>query len=215
LINRNLLSILLQGALLGLSIAAPVGPIGLLCIRRTAARGFRSGFFSGLGAASADAFYGMVAAAGLTLVADFLVRQGEWLALLGGAFLVYLGVRTFISQPPAEGGVEEGGSNAGDYFSTFLLTLSNPLTIFSFAAILSGFSANSAANFRQDAFVFVLGVFSGSALWWLALSAAVHTLRGLATTRALVWVNHIAGTAIAIFGLLMGWRGLSGLLQVP
>ena len=210
--ERGLISILLQGAILGFSIAAPVGPIGLLCIRRTAARGFRSGFFSGLGAASADAFYGTIAAAGLTLVADFLVKQGDWFALLGGTFLVFLGVRTFLSKPPDEGEAEESGSMAGDYFSTFLLTLSNPLTIFSFAAVLGGLNMGAASEFRMGAFVLVLGVFTGSALWWLGLSTAVHFLRGLATLKVLVWVNRIAGAAISVFGLFMAWRGLSALV---
>jgi len=212
--GNGLIAIILKGAALGFSIAAPVGPIGLLCIRRTAARGFRSGFFSGLGAASADAFYGTITAAGLTLVADFLVRQGDWLALLGGAFLVFLGVRTFLSEPP-EAGEETGSSTAaGDYFSTFLLTLSNPLTIFSFAAMLGGLNTGAASDLRLGSFALVLGVFTGSALWWLALSTAVHFLRGLATSSILVWVNRIAGTAISVFGLSMAGRGFSAIIGV-
>lgn len=208
-----MITVFLKGAALGFSIAAPVGPIGLLCIRRTAARGFRSGFFSGLGAASADTFYGTIAAAGLTLVADFLVKQGDWLAIVGGTFLVFLGVRTFLSKPPEAGEEPESNTAAGDYFSTFLLTLSNPLTIFSFAAMLGGLNTGAVSEFRLGAFALVLGVFTGSALWWLALSTAVHFLRGLATSSILVWVNRVAGAAIAIFGILMTWRGITGLLS--
>jgi threonine/homoserine/homoserine lactone efflux protein len=212
--GNGLITVLLKGAALGFSIAAPVGPIGLLCIRRTAARGFRSGFFSGLGAASADAFYGTVAAAGLTLVADFLVRQGDMLALMGGAFLFFLGVRTFLSKPPEAGEEPESNTAAGDYFSTFLLTLSNPLTIFSFAAMLGGLNTGAVSEFRLGAFTLVLGVFTGSALWWLALSTAVHFLRGLATSIILIWVNRIAGAAISVFGIVMAWRGASAIIGI-
>ena len=132
------LKIIAQGLLLGFSIAAPVGPVGVLCIRRSMAGGFRSGLASGLGAASADAIYGTIAAAGLTLIADFLISQQFWLGLLGGAFLFYLGIKTLTSKPVFEEAKVEKTSVAGDYFSTLLLTLSNSMTIFSFAAIFSG-----------------------------------------------------------------------------
>jgi len=207
---EELAGLFLRGLALGFSIAVPVGPIGLLCIRRSAARGFRSGLVSGLGAATADAVYGSVAAAGLTLVADFLTRQGRWLGLLGGAFLVYLGVRTFLSQPGEVGAVDKGGSAGGDYLSTFFLTLSNPLTIFSFAAVFSGLGAGARSQFRMSAFLLVLGVFLGSALWWLGLSAAVSRLHGQMTARTLAWVNRISGAGITVFGLLMFGRGLFG-----
>lgn len=210
--GEDISPVILNGLVLGFSIAAPVGPIGLLCIRRTAARGFRSGLVSGLGAASADAVYGIIAAAGLTLVANFLVQQGTWLRVLGGAFLVFLGIKTFLSTPPEESMEEKDSTLAGDYLSTFLLTLSNPMTIFSFAAILGGLNVGQGADFQLSAFLLVLGVFCGSALWWLTLSTVVYFLRGLASRRLLVWVNRIAGAAITIFGLTMAWRGLSALL---
>ena len=132
------LGIVLKGLVLGFSIAAPVGPIGVLCIRRTLANGFRSGLVSGLGAATADAIYGTIAAAGLTLVADFLVRQQLWLGLLGGGFLVYLGIKTLRTAPQSEDNATVKDNAGGNYFSTLLLTLSNPMTIFMFAAILAG-----------------------------------------------------------------------------
>lgn len=194
---------LLQGLALGFSIAAPVGPVGILCIRRTLARVFKSGVVSGLGAASADAVYGTVAAAGLTLVADFLVRQKLWLGLLGGGLLLILGVKTLLSRATAEGGMSENGSAGGDYLSTLLLTLSNPMTIFMFAAIFGGMSAQGAASFRLGAFVLVLGVFCGSALWWLTLSGLVALLREKVNARVMVWVNRLSGAAIAGFGIYL------------
>jgi threonine/homoserine/homoserine lactone efflux protein len=196
-------NVIIQGLVLGFSIAAPVGPVGVLCIRRSMARGFRSGLVSGLGAASADAVYGTIAAAGLTLVADFLVRQQFWLGLLGGGFLLYLGIKTIASKPAVESAQPEIGNISGDYFSTLLLTLSNPMTIFSFAAIFSGMSAQSLPVFRFSAFLLVLGVFLGSASWWLILSGSVGLLRSRVTPALLGWINRISGLVIIGFAIFL------------
>jgi len=197
------LKIIAQGLLLGFSIAAPVGPVGVLCIRRSMAGGFRSGLASGLGAASADAIYGTIAAAGLTLIADFLISQQFWLGLLGGAFLFYLGIKTLTSKPVFEAANVEKTSVAGDYFSTLLLTLSNPMTIFSFAAIFSGMSTQALPVFRFSAFLLVLGVFLGSAGWWLILSGSVGLLRSRVTPSILAWVNRVSGLVILGFALFL------------
>jgi threonine/homoserine/homoserine lactone efflux protein len=214
--NKELLGLLVQGIVLGFSIAAPVGPIGVLCIRRTLQNGFKSGLASGLGAASADAVYGAIAAAGLTLAADFLAlaKQQIWLGILGGAFLLFLGVRTFLSPPPeADGQEPQTNKLGGDYLSTFLLTLSNPITIFSFAAMFGGLNAGSGAGFRTGAFVLVLGVFSGSALWWLSLSMGVSFFRNTFSRGVMRWVNRTAGAVIVVFGLMMLWRALAPLID--
>jgi threonine/homoserine/homoserine lactone efflux protein len=196
-------NVIIQGLVLGFSIAAPVGPVGVLCIRRSMAHGFRSGLVSGLGAASADALYGTIAAAGLTLVADFLVRQQLWLGLLGGGFLFFLGVKTFTNRPALISAKQENGSVGGDYFSTLLLTLSNPMTIFSFAAIFSGMSAQSLPVFRFSAFLLVLGVFLGSAFWWLILCGSVGLLRSRVTPTLLGWINRISGLVIIGFAIFL------------
>ena len=125
----------LRRLLLGLSISAPVGPIGLLCIRRTLAYGRLTGLLSGLGAATADGFYGMVAAFGLTFVSQFLESQSFLLRIIGGLFLVYLGITTFRSKPPEESAKLSRTSLAGSYLSTLLLTMTNPATILSFVLI--------------------------------------------------------------------------------
>ena len=167
------LSFLLRGLVIGLSIAAPVGPIGVLCIRRTLTKGRVSGLVSGLGAATADAFYGCVAGFGLTFVSDLIVGQQGWLRLVGGAFLCYLGLKTFLSRP-AEGGASTRESGLlGTYASTFFLTLTNPMTLLSFAAVFAGLGVGSAGGNYVSAGVLVLGVFIGSALWWLLLSGGV------------------------------------------
>ncbi len=151
---------LLQGLLLGFSIAAPVGPVALLCIRRTLERGFMSGLVSGLGAAMADVIYGSIAAAGLTLVANFLVGQQFWLRLLGGAFLVCLGISTFRSASTEAAQVRENGR-----WRTFLLhpglTASNPMTIFAFIAIFGGFGVQAGFGIPRLCFFIGVGCFPG------------------------------------------------------
>ena len=131
-------SLLLKGLLIGFSIAAPVGPIGVLCIRRTLVQGRAAGLVSGLGAASADAVYGSIAAFGLSFVSGLLISQQSWLKLIGGAFLCYLGIRTLLAQPAERAAAAGGMGLAGAYSSTFFLTLTNPTTILSFVAVFAG-----------------------------------------------------------------------------
>jgi threonine/homoserine/homoserine lactone efflux protein len=194
----------LRGLLIGFSIAAPVGPIGVLCIRRTLADGRLAGLVSGLGAATADAFYGSLAGFGLTLVANFLVSQQSWLRLGGGLFLLYLGAKTFLSAPASEAGQAAKTTSRGlwgAYLSTLLLTLTNPLTILSFVAIFAGLGLAETGGDSLSAGILVLGVFSGSAAWWLLLSGGVSLLRAKVTTGTLRWINRLAGLVIVGFGV--------------
>jgi threonine/homoserine/homoserine lactone efflux protein len=205
--GQELLSTVLTGLIIGFSVAAPVGPIGVLCIRRTLADGRVVGFVSGLGAATADAAYGCVAAFGLTWVSDLLVEQQAWLRLVGGVFLLYLGIKAFLEKPAErEAGAARGSrpsmSVAGAYASTLGLTLTNPTTILSFAAIFVGLGLVEASEGYLSAVVLVVGVFSGSALWWLLLSGAVGLFRAKLSVGGLRWVNRISGTVIATFGVL-------------
>ena len=194
---------LLRGLVIGFSIAAPVGPIGVLCIRRTLAGGRAAGFAAGLGAATADALYGAVAGFGLTVVSTALVGRQGWLRLIGGAFLCWRGARTFLARPAEAAAQAAGGAGLlGAYASTLVLTLTNPMTILSFAAVFAGLGLGAAGGGYGAAAVLVLGVFAGSALWWLALSGAVGLLRHRVTPRGLRWVNRASGTIIAGFGLL-------------
>ncbi len=194
--------LLVKGILIGLSIAAPVGPIGVLCIRRTLAEGHASGFFSGLGAATADAIYGCIGAFGITIVSNVLLGQHAALRLLGGLFLCYLGVRTFIAEPSGDAQGGRQGSLARAYASTFLLTLTNPMTILSFAAIFVGLGLGASYENYHSAAVFVLGVFVGSSLWWLILSSGVGAIRGNFNPGSLRWVNRISGAIITGFGIV-------------
>jgi len=192
---------LLKGLLIGFSIAAPVGPIGVLCIRRTLAEGRLSGLLSGLGAASADAIYGCIAAFGLTFISGFLVNQQTWIRLIGGAFLCYLGIRTLITKPSQEPANIKKKNLVGTYISTFFLTLTNPMTILSFAAIFAGLGLAAENGAYASAGILVLGVFCGSSAWWLLLSGIVGLLRNRFTLQAMQWVNRISGLIILGFGI--------------
>jgi len=203
------ISFFLRGLIIGFSIAAPVGPIGVLCIRRTLAEGRAFGLFSGLGAATADAIYGFIAGFGLTFVSNFLIRQQVWLRIIGGGFLCFLGVRTFLSKPAEHAASARGNGLVSSYVSTFFLTITNPMTILSFAAIFAGLGVGGASGSYVSAAVLVLGVFIGSALWWFILSSGVSVFRTRFNPHRLWWVNRISGIIITGFGLiaLLSLRG--------
>jgi threonine/homoserine/homoserine lactone efflux protein len=195
-------SIFIRGLIIGFSIAAPVGPIGVLCIRRTLAEGRAAGFVSGIGAATADAIYGSMAAFGLTALSTFLVSQQMWLKLAGGLFLCVLGIRTFLAKPTEQSASPTSKGLVGSYISTFFLTLTNPMTILSFVAIFAGLGAGSSDGNYLTAAWMVAGVFTGSALWWLLLSEGVGVLKVWIQASGLIWINRISGTVIFIFGIL-------------
>jgi predicted secreted hydrolase/threonine/homoserine/homoserine lactone efflux protein len=221
------LTFLLRGFIIGISIAAPVGPIGVLCIRRTLANGRISGFISGLGAATADGLYGSLAALGLTFLIDLLVGGQTWLQSIGGLFLCYLGIKTFIERPAPnpiskqetklnlDSNHPSGRSLLADYASTLLLTLTNPLTILSFAAIFAGLGLTAQAGSANQGLILVLGVFTGSATWWFVLSTLANVLRvRMLKPQGMRWINRISGVVIAGFGGLALFVSLMGFFDI-
>lgn len=192
-------SILLKGFTIGFAIAAPVGPIGILCIRRSLINGWKMGAATGLGAASADAIYGLIAALGLTIVSDLLIDQQVWFKLIGGIFLIYLGIKAFLSKPSDTIQESQSSGLVNAYLSTFLLTITNPLTILSFLAIFASLGLGSSTN--KLGLWLVLGVFSGSLSWWLLLSSGVSFIRKGFKPAGLVWVNRLSGIFIITFGV--------------
>jgi threonine/homoserine/homoserine lactone efflux protein len=192
----------LSGVVIGFSIAAPVGPIGVLCIRRTLADGRLHGLISGLGAATADAVYGCIAAFGLAFISDFLVQQQTWLRVVGGAFLIFLGVRTILAKPSEKASEGRKLGLAGAYGSTFLLTITNPVTIISFAAVFASLGLGGGIVDYGSAALLVLSVFIGSAMWWLILSGSVSFLRAKVTPKVLLWINRVSGAIILVFGVV-------------
>ncbi len=192
---------LIKGLIIGLSIAVPVGPIGILCIRRTLTQGRMVGFLSGLGAATADGLYGAIAGFGLTFLVNFIIGKQIWLRLIGGGLLCILGAKTFLSKPAEQGASVEGNSLWNAYPSTFFLTLTNPMTILFFTAVFAGLGVGSTGDHYLSAGILVLGVFIGSATWWLVLSGFTGILEGLLNFKRLQWLNRISGLIIMGFGL--------------
>jgi len=195
---------LVNGFVIGFSIAAPVGPIGLLCIQRTLARGRLSGFVTGLGAATADAVYASMGAFGLAFVATFLVQEQFWLRLIGGAFLIFLGVRIALRKAVETAGPAEKNQRlASDYGTTVALTLTNPSTIISFAAIFAGLGLANQKGDYSGAAILVAGVFAGSTAWWLVLSSVVSAVRHRLSPSRMRLVNLLSGALIVAFGVVV------------
>jgi threonine/homoserine/homoserine lactone efflux protein len=192
----------IKGFVIGFSIAAPVGPIGILCIQRTVSGGQVRGLVTGLGAATADAIYGLIAAFGLTFISNFLVAQSVWFRLFGGLFLFYLGLRALFRNPRQQSVSVANSTNFAAYGTTFFLTLTNPMTILFFAGIFAGLGIVSESARYASAALMVMGVFTGSATWWLLLSGATGILRNKMREVNLAWVNKIAGLVILAFGVI-------------
>ena len=190
----------IRGLVLGFTIAAAVGPISLLTIRRTLANGRAYGLASGLGVATADATYGGVAAFGLSAVTSILVDARLVLGLIGGLFLIVLAWRTITSRPDEVAVADDGPSLIGAFISIFGLTMTNPMTILSFAAIFAGLGVVGRGG--ADAALLALGVFCGSASWWLILTWVVSALRARVTVGALMWVNRVSGVVLLGFAIV-------------
>lgn len=193
-------SMLGRGALLGFSIAAPVGPIGVLCIRRTLADGQLMGLATGLGAAAADGVYGTLAALGLTAITAALVGASQVVRLLGGLLLLVMAVRVWRSRAPERAASATAGGLASAFGSTFLLTISNPMTILSFLAVFAGLGIGGTHGRPLAGLLLVLGVIAGSGAWWFLLSLVVSRLRARFDDGALRWVNRVSAAVIGAFG---------------
>jgi threonine/homoserine/homoserine lactone efflux protein len=196
-----------QGVLIGLSIAAPVGPIGLLCIQRTLNEGMRLGLVTGLGAACADGVYGAVAGFGLGSISSWLVSHASVLGIVGGLYLIYLGQRTIRVHPAEARSVQPMKIGAWAAFaSTFFLTLTNPMTILSFVAIFAGLGIGLTSD-RQAAIAFVGAVVGGSALWWVALSSTIGLMRTRVGPKLYRTINAVSGWVLIAFGGYALWTG--------
>jgi len=177
----------------GFAIAAPVGPIGLLCVQRTLTSGAKTGFACGLGAATADAIYGAIGAFGLTAVTHLFTTLSKPLALVGGLFLAWMGLQLLLKK--AKGPVAATSSSKTDlqaFISTLALTLANPMTILSFIAVFAVLS-ESAILASGSARVMVLAIFLGSSIWWLTLTTSVSLIRHRIDTSMMKWINRAAG----------------------
>ena len=199
------LELIFKGVIVGLLVSAPLGPIGVLCIQRTLNRGLISGFISGIGAAVADTIFAIVAALGLTIVVNFIQQQHFYFQILGGLFVLYIGIKIFYTNPIKQLKLQRLGKTnlSQDFFSVLLLTLSNPAAIFLFVAIMAGMQvANDKLSFIQI-LILVVSIFVGASLWWFFLSTVANRFRKRIRLRSIWWMNKITGTAIFAFGLFL------------
>jgi threonine/homoserine/homoserine lactone efflux protein len=195
--------IFLKGLIVGFLVATPVGPVGLLCIQRTLSEGKMHGLVSGLGAATADAVYGLIAALGLTVISTFLVEKQLWIRLFGGLFLCYLGTKTFLSKSAGQNSSADAPSHIGNYGSTFFLALTSPVTILVFAAVFAGLGVVSSGSYYFSVGLSVAGVFTGSALWWFMLCGIAGILHGRISYDKLTMFNKVSGIIVTVFGLVI------------
>ena len=195
-----LLIALIKGIAVGIVIALPAGPVGVLCVRRTLFEGPVYGFVSGLGAATADTLFAVVAGFGVTIVRDFMLRFQDWFGAAGGVFILFIGLHALIHADKAEPEPLDGEALLTAYGSTFILTLTNPITILAFAGIFAKLGASNQPGLL-DVGVMVGGVFLGSLLWWLGLSFGIASLRVVVGTVRVVWINRVSGVILTLSGL--------------
>lgn len=207
----SLLLFAAKGFALGFAVAAPLGPIGALCINRTLQRGFWVGLAGGLGTAIADAAYGALAALGFAAFSAFLAEIDGPMRLVGGLAMIWLGWQGMRPRPPRPAAEIGARDLFGTIAATFLLTIANPTTILSFAVFFAGLGLASAAD-APSALVVVAGVFAGSLAWWVILTGGVAMVRHKVSDRFALWVGRISGSLILAFGLLAVGSFVVGML---
>ena len=190
----------LRGLAAGLIIAAPVGPVNVLCIQRTIGKSWKSGILSGLGAAVADTIYGAIAGFSISLVIRFLTHEEFWIRLIGGLLLMGIGVFYYYRPPRSLEAAKPHSSGNSDFVSALFLTATNPTTVLSYLAVLATLGLGKQRPLWQTSLL-VGGIFCGSMAWWTVLTSAVNLLRAKVTDRAMHWMNRVAGIAIGCFGL--------------
>lgn len=203
-----------KGVAVGIVIALPVGPVGVLCVRRTLFEGPVFGLVSGLGAGTADTIFGIVAGFGLTFVRDWLLGYQDWFGAAGGIFLLAVGIKALRHAQAADPEPLDGEALLGAYASTFALTITNPITILAFAAIFAKVGVSEHAGLINTA-ILVAGVFAGSLLWWLGLSFGIAWLRRAAGGFRLAWLNRVSGGILTLSGAALLVVACLGLAGVP
>jgi threonine/homoserine/homoserine lactone efflux protein len=201
----------LEGAVIGFSLAAPIGPVGILCVRRTLEHGARYGLVIGVSAASCDMVNGIVAAFGITLVSDFITLEQYWIRIFGGIILLVIGYGAFRTHPLADKAVKAPRGHTWTIFSTALLVFTNPLTLFAFAAAFAVIGVKNLVGHPVSGLMLVAGVFFGSLTWFVLLAGLVHFFKEKVMRIGLTLVNRVAGALLMLCGLYALWNGISGL----
>ncbi len=211
------LALIIKAYIIGFLVSVPLGPIGVLCVQRTVNKNWRAGFYSGLGAASSDALYAVIAGFSLTYIIDFIKHYEMIFQCLAAFVILVLGLHIFFKNPIKEIRKyrRKGATYFQDYFSTFIVTFSNPLSIFVFLAIFAGSGIVLQLNHILDALLIVLCIFAGASTWWLILTSLIDMFRHKLNLRILWWFSKIAGATIVVFvviSILVMVRGAFKLL---
>ncbi|MHC4942013.1 MAG: LysE family translocator [Planctomycetota bacterium] len=202
--------IFVKGLIVGLVIAAPLGPVGLLCVQRSLANGYTSGIIAGLGAATADAFCGIIAVFGLAALAGFLAMHHVYSSTLGGVILFLFGLKVVFDPPKKKEGIPSIQDNLGGYSTSFFLTFTNPITLIALTAIFAWLGLEKESNNYMNAITLVAGIFFGSIFWWILLSSGATYFKSRISTVKLHWTNRILGLLLVFLGVFCLTRGLRG-----
>jgi threonine/homoserine/homoserine lactone efflux protein len=202
---------LVEGAIIGFSLAAPIGPVGILCVRRTLEHGARYGLVIGVSAACCDMVNGIVAAFGITLISDFIALEQYWIRLVGGIILLVIGYAAFRAHSLADKAVKAPRGHTWTFFSTALLVFTNPLTLFAFAAAFAVIGVKNIVGHPVSGLMLVAGVFFGSLTWFVLLAGLVHSFKEKVMRVGLTPVNRVAGALLMLCGLYALWNGIGGL----
>ena len=194
--------LVLKGIIVGISVSAPLGPLGILCIQRTMNKGFLYGFVSGLGAVFADILYASVAGFGISIIADFLKAHEFAIRVVGGIFILVVGVMIFRSNPVKQIRQQNAQKKGyvSDFVSSFFITVTNPLTIIVFGAVFAGLGLDQSSTFGMIMYT-LSGIFTGAILWWFSLNIGVNIFRKRIRLRNLYWINKVSGVLVAAFGI--------------
>ena len=206
--------ILIKGFVIGFTIAASIGPIGILCIKRSLANGFSAGFFSGMGVATADGTYGAIAAFGLTFISSFLIQQQIWLQVFGVIFLLYLGIKIFAEKPKENAEKVKSNGFVKDYLTMFILTIVNPMTILMFTAAFASFGDTLKSESYISASILTLGVFMGSAALYIILSIIFGLFHQKLKSNLIVLVNKISASIIIGFAITISIQLIKKLILI-
>lgn len=194
--------LIIKGIIIGISVSAPLGPIGVLCIQKTLNKGMLAGFISGIGAAAADTLFAAIAGFGLTFISDFLSSHQLYLRIIGGLFLIFIGFKVFYTNTIKQVRMQRRskGRAISEFLSVFFLTLSNPITIIFFGAVFAGLGLVDSNASSAHATALVLSILTGAVIWWISLAFIVNFFRKKIRLRSLWWINKIAGALIVLLG---------------
>ena len=193
----------LEGFIIGILVSIPLGPLGILCIKRTVNKTWKSGFISGLGVATSDTFYAIVAGFSLTIIINFIRQYEIWFKVLGASMVILLGLYIFLSNPAKDiqKFKRKGTSYLQDYVTAVLLTLSNPLAVFVFLAIFTSYSVVLKMSNLLDAFLIIGGIYLGASTWWFGLTGTAYLFKHKLTINTIWWANKIIGFAVILFAV--------------